>query len=509
MLLRSGIIVAAITLLSRLFGFAREFFIALTFGTSQIADCVNVALKFPNLFRRIFGEGAMSAAFVPMFTHRLAVNNDEARQFSGKIFSLLLLSLIVITVISELIMPYLLLILAPGFYLQEEKFSLAVVLCRITTPYLIFISVVALFGGILNTVKRFAAFAFSPVIMNISVIAFTYLLEEEYTAHYSVAYSLLISGVLQALFMYYYLRKANLAFPLILSLRDKEVTTMVKNMGPVALSSSAQQFNLFISQSIASFLPGAVSILSYADRLYQLPLALIGITFGTILLPELSLVYKQQDIKKANFILNQSIKSGFLISIPAFIGLFALSEPIIHLIYEHGQFTSSDTIKTAQALAAFSIGLPAFILAKIITPVFYANFDTKTPLKITVYSLVINTVLNIILMIYLEHVGIALGASIAGWINAYLLVKYARKFGDFKMTNDSWIVILKVMIGSFIMMLYIEYMKHIFGSYYFTGHLLIKWCYLLGTIAGSIVIFLIVSYLLKIHLAFKTGLNKF
>ncbi|MBA2628912.1 MAG: multidrug transporter MurJ, partial [Rickettsiaceae bacterium] len=174
MLLRSGIIVAFFTLLSRFFGLAREFFIAATFGTSALADCVNVAFKFPNLFRRIFGEGALSAVFIPMFSERLVTSRDEAKIFSGKIFTLLMITLIILTIIVEILMSYIVLLIAPGFYLENEKFELAVILCRITTPYLIFVSITALFGGMLNSVKKFAAFAFVPIIMNISVIVVTY-----------------------------------------------------------------------------------------------------------------------------------------------------------------------------------------------------------------------------------------------------------------------------------------------------------------------------------------------
>lgn len=500
MLLRSGITVAFFTLLSRIFGLAREFFIAATFGTSALADCVNVAFKFPNLFRRIFGEGALSAVFVPMFSEKLVVSHEEAKIFGSKIFTLLMLTLIILTLIVEILMPYIVLAIAPGFYVENEKFELAVILCRITTPYLIFVSVTALFGGMLNSVRKFAAFAFVPILMNISVIVVTYYLQEKYTAHYGIAYSLIVAGILQVAFMMVCLYRSKLSVSIIFSPKEKEVVQLVKNMGPATLSSGAQQLNLFISGAIASFLPGAVSILSYADRLYQLPLALIGITFGTILLPELSQIYKKKNYIQANHLQNKAIQIAILLSVPSMIGLFALSRPIIHLVYERGQFSPNDTVLTAQALAAFALGLPAFVIAKILTPIYYANLDTKTPFRITLYSLAINTILNIVLMIPFGHVGIAMGASIAAWINAWLLNKYAGQYGDFNVSHETKLFVLKVLFSSFCMLLFIGIAIYYFGYLFYSDKTIIKSVALLGTITFGVAVFLAISYCFKMHL---------
>ena len=505
MLLRSGIIVAFFTLLSRFFGLARELFIAATFGTTSIADCVNVAFKFPNLFRRIFAEGALSAVFIPMFSEKLVNSKSDARRFGGKIFILLLLTLIVLTLLLQIAMPYLMVIIAPGFFASGEKFDLTVTLCRITIPYVIFVSITALFGGMLNSVRKFAAFAFVPIIMNICIIAIAPLLQAKHTAHFGIAYSLIIAGILQVAFMYFCLIKAGLGFPFLFHPKDKEVGTLLKKMGPAAMSSSAQQLNLFISQSIASFLPGAVSILSYADRLYQLPLSLIGITFGTILLPELSQIYKRRHYSKANTLQNKAIIIALTISIPAMFGLLTLSSPIIHFIYERGQFSADDTIQTANALMAFSFGLPAFVLAKILMPIFYANLDTKTPFRITVYSLLVNTGLNILLMIPFEHVGIALGSSIAAWFNVYLLNKHAKQYGDFQITHQTKLLSLKVIVSSAFMIIFITTAKYYFGDLFYVDHFIIKAASLLATIAGAIAIFAVSAYFFKIH---KTLFNK-
>ena len=501
MLLRSGIIVAFYTLISRVFGFIREFLIAAIFGTSALADCVNVAFKFPNLFRRVFGEGALSASFIPIFSEKLYGNIKWPGQiFASKVFTLLVFVLMILTLVVEIIMPYIVLVISPGFYNDKEKFELAVTLCRITTPYLIFVSVTALFGAILNTIRRFAAFAFVPIIMNLCVIIIAYFLQEPNNAAYGICYSLIFAGILQVMFMYYYLNKFGFNLMVIFAPKEKEVVQLIKNMGPATLSSGAQQLNLFISSALASFLPGAVSVLSYADRLYQLPLALIGVTFSTILLPRLSFIYKEKNFDQANYIQNKSIQIGLMLSVPAMIGLFALSKPIIHIIYERGYFSAEDTIRTAEALAAFTFGLPSFIIAKIITPIYYANLDTRTPYRIALYSLFINTVLNIILMIPFGHIGIALGSSIAGWINAFLLYKYAKQYGDFQITKETKNFVFKVSLSSLCMMMFITLIVTYYDYMFYSNVFLVKLGVLCGTIIGSIIIFLAVSYFLKMHI---------
>jgi putative peptidoglycan lipid II flippase len=503
MLLKSGIIVAFFTMVSRIFGLARELFIAATFGSTWIGDCVNVAFKFPNLFRRIFGEGALSAVFIPIFSQKLLESEASARKFSGEVLTLLFIALVALSSLMQVCMPYLMVLIAPGFHVNSEKYELAILLCRITTPYLIFVSITAIFGGMLNSVKQFAAFAFVPVIMNICVIFFTYFFENTLTAHFAISYSLIFAGILQVTFMYFALIKAKMTFSWSLNTRDKDVTRMLKNMGPAAMSSGAQQINLFISQSIASFIPGAISILSYADRLYQFPLALIGVTFGTILLPELSQIYKKKNFNHANDLQNKAIIVALAISLPATIGLFILANPIIHLIYQRGAFLPEDTLKTSSALAAFSLGLPAFVLAKILIPIFYANGDTKTPLRITVYSLVVNTGLNIALMIPFAHVGIAIGSTIAGWYNVYLLNKGARQYGEFKIVSQTKNIIHRILFSTLIMLVFLLIFGYFFYDLYYADNFLIRVAVLFCSVCGAAGIYLLMLYFFKLHLIFS------
>ena len=503
MLLKSGIIVAFFTMLSRIFGLARELFIAATFGSSAIADCVNVAFKFPNLFRRIFGEGALSIVFIPIFSQKLLESKESGRKFSGEVLTLLFLVLILLALIMQAAMPYLMAIIAPGFYEVSEKYELAILLCRITTPYLVFISITAILGGMLNSIKNFAAFAFTPVIMNVCVILFTYFFEDKLTAHFAISYSLILAGILQVAFMWFYVSKARLTFsPSVNFCNDPDVTKLLKNMGPAAVSSGVQQVNLFISQSIASFIPGAVSILSYAERLYQLPLAIIGVTFGTILLPELSQIYQKKDITSANNLQNKAIIISLVLSVPATIGLFVLANPIIHLIYERGAFITEDTTKTANALAAFSLGLPAFVIAKILTPIFYANGDTKTPMRITIWSLLVNTFLNIVLMIPFDHVGIAMGSSIAAWYNVWLLNKYAGNCGDFIIFTKTKNCIYKVGVSAFIMTLTLFLANYFCQELYYSNSVGVKILALFFTIFIAGMVYMLILYFFKIHLIF-------
>ena len=499
MFFKSGITIVFFTLVSRLFGLARELFIAATFGSGQVADSINVAFKLPNFFRRIFGEGALSVVFIPMYSDKLVNSRQSARVFSGEIFTLLFITLCIITLLMQLFMPYLMMIIAPGFYVNKEKYELSVLLCRITTPYLIFVSVAALFGGMLNSIRKFAAFAFVPIILNITVIANTLLLEDYIAPEFGIASSLIVAGILQVSFMFYCLHRHQLSFPLLFRPKDKDVRKLLRNMAPAAMSSGTQQLNLFISQSIASFLPGAVSILSYADRLYQLPLALIGITFGTILLPELSRIYKKHSFDEANFLQNQAIQIAMTLSIPAMIGLFVLSHPIIHIIYERGEFSAVDTSATANALAAFSLGLPAYVLAKILTPIFYANLDTKTPFRITLYSLVVNTSLNIALMIPFGYVGIAAGSSIAAWFNVYLLIRHAKDYGDFRVTKETLLFSSKIIFCASIMGVMLYFIDIKYAHLFYGDKILPKIIFLLLTISTGIVVFGTVGFVFKLH----------
>ncbi len=501
---RSGIIVALITMLSRIFGLIRELVIAYSFGSSATGDAVNVAFKFPNLFRRIFGEGALSAAFVPYFNEKLNQSNIQARNYASSIFSYLLIILIIICLLMQLFMPYIMLLIAPGFSENIDKFHLSVTLCQITTPYLIFVSCSALLGGMLNSINKFAAYAFSPIILNICVIIFAGIDNDIISKDFSIAYSLIVAGILQLIFMLYYLKKYNLMIALKFfnyneTKEDKqEVKNLLKKMGPAALSSGAQQLNLFISQSIASFIPGAVSILSYADRLYQLPLAIIGISFGTILLPTLSRIYKSADYAKANLVQNQATLIALVISLPAAAGLYFLAKPIIFIIYEHGNFNSSDTILVSDALKTFALGLPAFILSKILLSVFYARSNTMDPLKITLITIVTNIVLSLGLIKHLGLSSIAFASSFSAWLNVYILYFYLKKQNNFTLSASFTKDLLKILLSLILMIIFIELSQSYLFHYIYLDTMLINIASLTFIIIFSIFIYFLTCYIFNV-----------
>lgn len=475
-MLRSGFIVAFYTLLSRILGMAREIFISNLFGSGPVADSVNVAFKLPNLFRRIFAEGALSSVFVPIFNRKLTESQSLAENFASKVFWLLIITLIIIILIMQYFMPELMIIMAPGFQDNIDKFNLTILLCRITMPYLLFISMAAFLGGMLNSIGRFAAFAFVPVILNLAVIFGTLGLKEYMLPATAISYSIILGGSMQVIFMAIATKKADLhirSLPVAIS-PDKDINKLLKMMVPATISSGAAQINIFISQSIASFIPGAVSILSYAERLYQFPLSIIGIAFSTVLLPKLSKLYKTGDIKQTDKTQNDAIKFALFLSLPCAFSLIVLAEPIIYLIYQRGAFTSDDTIKTATALAAFAAGLPAFILAKIFTPIFYANCDTKTPMKITINALLANTLLNIILMQFMAHVGIALGSSIAAWYNLYLLIKSTQKCGFFRLTDGTKKFIAKIFICSLLTSVLVAALSNLINDFFYNGTIILQ-----------------------------------
>lgn len=467
MLIKSGVIVAMLTLLSRIFGMLRELFIATTFGTTALADAVTVAFKLPNLFRRILGEGALSSVFVPIFTEKLRHSQKNANIFASKVLIWLMLLVIGIFGVMEFFMPEIMMLLAPGFTSNPDKFQLTVALCRITMIYLLFITLTALVGSMLNSVGRFAPFAATSILMNIVIITGTIWLDNYIENYYAIAFSIVLAGIMQLAFILFSAYRAGLKLSLPkLDSEDKDIRKLVKLMVPATISAGALQINLFISQSISSFIPGAVSILSYADRLYQLPMSIIGVSFATVLLPTLSKYYKSHEVKKARQTQNNAIKIGFFLTMPCTAALIVLAQPMISLIYEYGAFTEQDTVNTSYAISAFSLGLPAFVLSKIFMPIFYAHHDTKTPMKITIQTIVSNVILNLILMQYYGFVGIALGSSISSWIGVYFSIRYTRRFDYFHLTGELTMFICKLifcaMIASIVMFSGYLYMSDIY-----------------------------------------------
>ena len=442
-LYRAFATVGGLTMISRALGFVRDILIAAALGTGFVADAFFVAFRFPNLFRRLFGEGAFNAAFVPLFARRLeGQGQEEAHRFAEEALSGLTWVLIFFSAAAILTMPWLMLVLTPGFAESQEKYDLAVSLTQIAFPYLLCMSLVALLSGVLNTYQRFWAAAAAPIVLNIVLIsAIMVALMLGYAnqpgAGYVLAIGVAIAGLAQLTMLWVAVRRAGIR----LSFRWPRYTEGMKRLVvlgiPGIISGGVTQINIVVGTIIASMQAGAVSFLYYADRLYQLPLGIVGIAIGVVLLPDLSRKLRAGDVAAVKESQNRSLEFALMLTIPAAIALAVAAEPIISVLFERGAFTAADTTATALALIAFSLGLPAFVLIKVFQPAFFAREDTKTPMWFAAVSMVVNVVGSFALFYWFKsqgwmpHVGIALATSAAGWVNAILLWVVLAKNGEF------------------------------------------------------------------------------
>ena len=431
-LLRSIATVGSYTMASRILGFARDILIAALLGAGPVADAFFVAFKLPNLFRRMFAEGAFNAAFIPLFTARLTEDgHDAARRFAEEVFAILALTLIVFCTVIQIGMPWAMHIFAPGFYGDPEKFDLAVELTRITFPYLLFISLVSQLSGILNSLGRFAAAAATPILFNVSliaaIVALTPALE---TAGHALAWGVFVAGIIQFLWLIEACRRAGMTFRLHRPRLNTRVKRFLILVLPGAIGAGVVQINLLIGIILASLLPtGSVSYLYYADRIYQLPLGVIGVAVGTALLPILSRQLRAGEEADAMVSLNRALEFALFLSLPATAALIVMPVPIVTVLFEHGAFDASAARATAEALMAFSVGVPAYVLVKVLAPGFFAREDTRTPVVIAAVCVAINIALSLVLMGSLRHVGIALAQSASSWINAILLAAFLHNRG--------------------------------------------------------------------------------
>ena len=423
---RSITTVGGFTLLSRIVGFVRDVVQSAVLGSGPVADAFVVAFKLPNLFRRLFAEGAFSAAFVPLFAKELqGEGRDAAVAFARQAHACLLMILMPFTLVMMLAMPAVIWVMAPGFTDDAAIFDKAVSYGRITFPYLVFISLASLYGGVLNSIDRFAEVAFTPVLLNITligcVLGLTPLLPD---SGYAASIGVALAGLLQWLWLLFSCWRDGVAMKLVRPRYTEQVRRLVRLATPVAIGGGAQQVSTLLDVVWASLLPaGSISALYYADRVAQLPLGVIGIAIGTALLPLLSRQLRAGENQAAMANQNRAIEFGLLFSLPSMAALWILAVPMIRVLFEHGKFGPDDTLRTAGALAAYAFGLPAFMLIKALTSGFFARHDTRTPLHIALVAIGLNVVLNgvFVLGTPLAQVGIALASSISGWVNALLL----------------------------------------------------------------------------------------
>lgn len=419
--------VGSAVMASRVLGFAREALIAAALGVGQVADAFYAAFLFPNLFRRIFAEGAFNTAFVPLFAKELEGGGLEAaRRFGEDVLAMLVTVLLALSGLAILFMPWLVAtVIAPGFADTPDKFDLTVVMTRIMFPYLFCMSLVAMLSGVLNSMRRFFFAALVPTLLNVvlvgilagAIAAGT----DARTTGLWLAWGVFVSGVLQLVLLIAGVRREGLSLRLRLPKLTPGVKRLLVLMGPAVLTGGIMQINLLVGRIIASAQDGAISILNFADRINQLPLGVIGAAVGVVLLPELSRSLRAKDTAEVQHLQNRSLEFALALTLPAAIGLMVMPGPIINVLYERGEFTSADTLMTAAALAAFAAGLPAYVLIKVFQPGFFAREDMRTPMWFAMVTVVVNIAAALMLFPAYGFVAIAVASSVSAWVNFLLL----------------------------------------------------------------------------------------
>ncbi len=436
-LVKSTLTIGSLTFVSRIFGFVRDVIMANLIGASWLSDAFFVAFKMPNFFRRLLAEGAFSAAFVPMFAGmHAAEGKDKAMRFASESLSVLLVVLLLLNAVCIIFMPFLLYVFAPGFTDDADKFNLTVDLARICFPYILCVSLVSLFGGILNSIQKFAAFAAAPILLNMCMVfALLVFTPHSPTAAHALSFGVFMAGIAQLLWIVWFCKRENYLPSLLVPRITEQVSKLLKLIAPAALGAGVAQINLLIDVTLASHFEDGVSYLYYADRINELPIGVIGVAVGTALLPMMARQIREQKLDLAAHSLNRAIELVLLAGIPACLAMLAIPHTLISALYQHGEFTAHDTHATYTAMMAFAAGLPAFVLIKVLAPGFFANQDTKTPFIIATGCVLLNLVLNLILMQFYEHVGLAMATSIAGWVNAgwMAIILYRRRI----MTPDA------------------------------------------------------------------------
>ncbi len=436
-LIRKFATVASGTLMSRVLGFSREMLMAAALGTGPIADAFNAAFQFPNTFRRLFAEGAFNAAFVPLFAKEIEANGlDGAKRFSEEVFGVLFTVLLVLTIAMELAMPLLVAtIIAPGFRDNPQKFDLTVALATIMFPYLVCMSLGAMMSGMLNSLRRYFAAAVAPVFLNLILIAVLgyawWRGLDGLSVGYGLAWGVLAAGLVQLAIVWGAVRYAGIS----IGFRRPRMTRNVKRLlvlaFPAAITGGITQINQLIGTAIASGQDSAVSSLAYADRIYQLPLGVVGIAVAIVLLPELARALKSGNLREAENLQNRSVEFTLFLTLPAAAALLVMAEPIVRVLYDRGAFAANNSTPTVSAiLAIFGLGLPAFVLIKAFTPGYFAREDTRTPMVFAAISVVVNVSTALALFPSIGAPGIAVASAAAGWVNAFLLLAVLVRRGQ-------------------------------------------------------------------------------
>lgn len=457
-LLKSVATFGGLTFISRITGFLRDMILANCLGAGMMADAFVVAFKLPNLFRSLFAEGAFTSAFVPLFSQKLvAEGKKKSIFFAAQAIAILVVIVGLFVVLFELLMPYVVTVLAPGFHNDEGKLELATELCRITFPFLLLISIVSFQGGILNSFEKFAAPATAPIILNLTMIfsAFAFVPFMPSAAH-GIALGITVAGVLEVLWLYIALKRTDVTIHPYIHiakiLHNPEIRTLFKRIAPGVVGAGIYQINMAVDTILVSLVgTGAISWLYYANRLQQLPLGVVGAAISVALLPILSKYLKAGEIEEAQKTQDKAVEYGLLMSFPAAVLLIVLAEPIVTLLFQHGKFLPADASCTAWAVIAYSIGLPCYVMTKALMPNFFARGDTVTPVKYSAVVFVTNFVFNVVLMQYFGHIGIAMATTIAAFVSLAQYIIGLKKRGYWQISRSLIIKILKIALISIIM----------------------------------------------------------
>ena len=497
-LLSSTSIFGFFTLMSRILGYLRDILIAFFLGATIFADAFFVAFRLPNTFRRLFAEGAFNAAFIPSYTEVRIKSKKKGKIFADNVLSLLLLILIFIVTIVEIFTPYLVYIIAPGFIENDIKFNLAIELTRITFPFLLFVSLSSFFSGILNSNNKFAAAAAAPIILNIILITSlitSYYLNFNFAKQLS--YGVTLAGIVQLIFLFHVTLKFYQPSLLFKFKIDSKVKFFFKKLLPSILSSGVTQINILIGTIIASFESGAVSYLYYADRIYQINLAIAGIAVSTVSLPVLSKAFKNKNIKKLSNIQNKSFELTLLLSIPASFGLILASKEIVNALFGYGSFSKEDVQLTADALKYFGYGVPAFALIKILSNFFFARDNTKIPFYISAAIVVINISISVSLFSNFGFIIIPIATSIATWIGVIIYI-YLLNQNNFLLLKIRLIPnFLKILTSTIIMSIILILALNNYASYLDYTYKF-KVIYLISIVGFVGIVYLLSCYLLGI-----------
>ncbi len=493
------------TIISRILGYLRDILIAIFLGAGPIADAFFVAFRIPNTFRRLFSEGTFNAAFVPSYASELSNGKEESEKFATNVFSLLIIVLFFLVLIIEIFMPYFVFLIAPGFSGNEEKMSLAVNLTRITLPFLFFISLSSFFSAILNSHNRFAVAAAAPVILNfflISVLFYGMLLGDKLV--YYLSYAVTLAGIAQFIYLFFYVKKFYSPKFIFNFSIDTKIKNFFSKLLPSIFSSGVTQINILVGTIIASFQASAVSYLYYADRIYQINLAIAGIAIGVVILPQLSKYVRGKENDKILLIQNKALELSLFLSLPATIALLLASEQIISALFGYGTFDEISVKNSSKALFFFALGLPAFSLIKVFSSFYFARQNTKLPFYISLASVLLNILVSIIFFKKVGFIIIPIATSISSWFNSILLFIFLKKDNFFNFNSEFISKFFKILFSSIVMGIFIYYLVIFFKTNlaYDQNY---KSVFLIGIVIVGLISYLLIAFLIK---AFKiTDIN--